>query len=411
MLVEAYVLRFPAVALLAVALLITAGCGRSAPPGDAARIDAKLVHDLTPAAATDVAQAVNKFAFDLLSEVSEDDRTTIISPLSVAVLLAMISAGAQGDTAAEMARVLGLREGQDPRVGGLLRALADTDEVELSVANALYSGGPLEEEYLSFVRGTFGATLEHADLGSPETARKIDAWVAEQTNDRIDGIARELGLPDPQAVLVLLNTVYFLGEWTTKFEKAHTRPAPFAAPGGTIDVPTMHLSGESFAHARRDGYQMLRLPYGETGRYGMEIVLPDAGVDLTGRFDAAEWRAAVAALTPIPVDVLALPRFELRWSGTLNEPLQRLGLVSAFANNADFRPISPEAPVLTKVAHKTYIRVDERGTEAAAVTGGVMAVSALASPVEFRVDRPFLFTVSDRETGTILFLGGVTDPR
>jgi serpin B len=156
---------------------------------------------------------------------------------------------------------------------------------------------------------------------------------------------------------------------------------------------------------------MLRLPYGEDGRFGMEIILPDVGADLTGKLTAAEWRAAVAGLTPTTVGELALPRFELRWSGRLNEPLQRLGMIDAFDGaRADFRPMSPAAPALDKVVHKTYIRVDEHGTEAAAVTGGVMAVSALATPVEFRVDRPFLFTVSDRETGTILFLGSVTDP-
>jgi serine protease inhibitor len=411
-LVEPGVPRLPSVAVLACALLIAAGCGGSTPPGDAARIDSAVVAELTPVDAADAAQAVNTFAFDLFSELSTEHSTTIISPLSVAVLLAMISAGAQGDTGAQMAEVLGLREGQDPRVGALLRSLADTDEVTLSVANALYSGSALETDYLTFVRRTFGATLEQADLGSPETARAIDDWVAERTNRRIEGIARDLGLPDPQAVLVLLNTVYFLGEWTTEFDEANTRPARFAAPGGPIDVPTMHLSDGSFGLVDRDGYRMLRLPYGEDGRFGMEIILPDVGADLTGKLTAAEWRAAVAGLTPTTVGELALPRFELRWSGRLNEPLQRLGMIDAFDGaRADFRPMSPAAPALDKVVHKTYIRVDEHGTEAAAVTGGVMAVSALATPVEFRVDRPFLFTVSDRETGTILFLGSVTDPR
>ncbi|WP_250034218.1 serpin family protein [Paractinoplanes maris] len=398
-------------------LLMTAACGGRTPPGDASRIDADLVAALVPADATAAARAVDDFAFDLLDDLAsprdkavETGPNVITSPLSVAVLLAMISAGADGDTAAEMADVLGLREGGDPRVGALLRKLADTEDVTLSVANALYSDGPLEDDYVSFVRRTFGATLKEADLGSAEAARAIDDWVGENTNGRIDKIAAELGLPDPQAVLVLLNTVYFLGEWTTSFDEDDTRPAPFTTPGGPVDVPTMHLTGESFLHTQRDGYRMVRLPYGEDGRFGMEIVLPEPGA--TGDIDATEWHAAVDSLVPTKIDELALPRFELRWSAELNEPLERLGMPTAFQpERADFRPMSPAAPALSSVVHKTYIKVDERGTEAAAVTGGVMTTSALANPMDFRVDRPFLFTISDRDTGTILFLGRVTDPR
>ncbi len=403
-------IRFLTTAALVSGLLVTAGCGGGAPPGDAARIDASLVADLTPADAVAVGRAVGDFAFDLFDEVSEADRNAVTSPLSVAVLLAMISAGADGDTGAEMAKVLGLREGPDPRVGALLRSLADTEDVTLSVANALHSDGPLEQDYLSFVRRAFGATLEQSDLASPEAAEAIDDWVSKNTNGRIPEIAADLGLPDPQAVLVLLNTVYFLGEWTSSFDDDDTRPAPFAAPGGRADVPMMHLDAQSFPYTDRDGYRMVRLPYGEDGRFGMEIILPDDGRDPD--LDAAEWRAAVGSLSPARIDELALPRFELRWSAELGTPLRRLGLAAAFdPGRADFRPMSPAAPALGRVVHKTYVKVDERGTEAAAVTGGVMTTSARTGTLTFRVDRPFLFTISDRETGTILFLGRVTDPR
>jgi serpin B len=401
-----------AAAILLAGAMLLGGCGAPVPPGDAARIDPKIVAGLSPDDSRAVSRAVNAFAFDLLGEVADGRQNTIMAPLSMTVLLAMLLSGADGDTAAELSRLLRLSDRRDPRVGALLRELADTDEVTLSVADSLWAGRdmPIEDDYLRFLRRAFGATAEQGDLGSPATAEKIDDWAAENTNGLIERIAADLGLPDPAAVLVLLNAVYFLGEWTTRFDRGDTRPQPFALPGGApADVPTMHLNDGRFGYAQRDGYRMLRLPYGEHGRYGMEIMLPDDGNTVTAllaSLDAERWRAAVDSLTEQTIDELALPRFELRWTGELTGPLRNLGMVTAFTpGRADFRPMSPAAPWLRKVVHKTYLRVDEKGTEAAAVSGGTMAVSARPDQRVFRVDRPFAFTISDQQTGAILFLG------
>ncbi len=156
---------------------------------------------------------------------------------------------------------------------------------------------------------------------------------------------------------------------------------------------------------------MFRLPYGDDERFGMEVLLPDEDValdDLLGQLDADTWQGTVDQLASSTPSQLALPRFELEWDATLNDALQDLGIVSAFGGG-DFTPMSPANPWLDTVVQKTYIRVDEEGTEAAAVTGGVMTESA--GPPPLLVDRPFAFTVSDRDTGTILFLGTVHDPR
>lgn len=405
-------------ALLLTGAILLTGCGSSAPPGDAARIDPELVAKLQPGDARLVGEAVNAFGLDLLSTLGDGRQNTITSPVSVAVLLAMVMAGAQGDTATEMAKVLHLEDRRDVRVGAMLRMLSDTDEVTLSVANALYAdkGRSFKDDYLSFVRDTFGATVEEQELGSQQAADAIDAWADKNTKGRIKQIAHDLGLPMDNALLVLLNAVYFLGEWKTTFDAVHTVPRPFTlADGSKTDVPMMHLSGETFGYAQRDGYRMLRLPYGEDGRFGMEIMLPDDGNTLQGMLgslDAGQWRAAIDSLDPRMVDELALPRFELTWKGELNEPLKRLGITTAFdPGKADFRPMSPESPWLDKVVHKTYIRVDEKGTEAAAVSGAVMRTSALIEQRVFRVDRPFAFSISDQQTGTIVFLGTVADPR
>jgi serine protease inhibitor len=177
----------------------------------------------------------------------------------------------------------------------------------------------------------------------------------------------------------------------------------------------MHLTGENFGYTERDGYRMLRLPYGKHGRYAMEVMLPDDShtlKDLESKLNAAEWRAAVTALRPATIDELALPKFELRWKGELNDQLAELGMPKAFGPGAEFRSMSPVAAWLSMVVQKTYVRVDEKGTEAAAVSGGAMAASGrVGAPLVFRVDRPFAFSISDQQTGAILFLGAVTDPR
>ncbi|TDC51263.1 serpin family protein [Jiangella ureilytica] len=382
-------------------------------PGPAPRID--VVADLAPADAGTVASSVNQFGFDLLGQLTDGTENTVTSPVSVASMLAMLLAGAGGETAEAMASTLHLEDSRDVRVGQLLQQLSDTDDVTLSAANALWAqqGIPFEDGYLSFVRDSFGATVDEADLGSEDTAEEIDAWVREHTEDRIEGIAEDLGLPDPQAALVLVNAVYFLGTWTTQFDPADTRPQAFTmGDGSSADVPLMTLREQVLPVVQRDGYRMLRLPYGADGRFAMEILLPDTATglpQLLSTIDAAEWSAAVAALTPAELQTVVVPKFELEWDAKLNDALTALGMGPAF-QGADFRPMSPQPQDLASVVHKTYIRVDEAGTEAAAVTGGTTRTSGGADDTSFRVDRPFAFTISDSQTGTIVFLGAVTDP-
>jgi serine protease inhibitor len=173
----------------------------------------------------------------------------------------------------------------------------------------------------------------------------------------------------------------------------------------------MHRSDPDVETAAGDGFTLARLPYGEDEPFGREVLLPDEDValdELLVELDLDIWHDAVSQLAPSPRSQLALPRFELEWDAELTGALQQLGIVSGFGDG-DFTPMSPANPSLDTVVQKTYVRVDGEGTEAAAVTGG--AVAASEGPPPFRVDRPFVFTVSDRQTGTILFLGTVHDPR
>lgn len=401
--------------LCAAALLATACAPGADPTGGAGDQPAtELAGSLSDDDAREAGAAVTAFGFDLHRAVAEPLANTVTSPLSASVLLTMVAAGAEGAAGDEMVELLRLDHTRDTRPTALLATLTDEGhDVDLSVANSLWAdeGVPFEDDYVRFVRDTFGATLDEVDLGSQAAADRIDAWVEDRTEGLIDELAEDLGLPDDQAVLVLVNAVHFLGTWTTTFEVDDTRDAPFTLDDGQeVPVPTMHRTADDVEVATGDGWRMLRLPYGDDERFGMEIALPDEDValdDLLADLDAEAWQAAVADLTPQAGVPVALPRFELEWDADLSETLADLGMPAAFAGDS-FAPMSPADPFLSTVVQKTSIRVDEQGTEAAAVTGGAMELSA---PVPFEVDRPFAFTVSDRDTGTVLFLGSVHDPR
>lgn len=213
----------------------------------------------------------------------------------------------------------------------------------------------------------------------------------------------------------LLNAVYFLGDWQTSFEESRTRDDPFTRPDGqAVPVPIMHQYDQRYAFADRNGYSVLRLPYGKSGRYGMTVWLPDEDSDLPAllqRLRPAERQAALRALKDTEISELGLPRFELKWGQELNDPLTALGMGVAFAPGADFSRMAPDASHLSIVYQRTYIRVDEKGTEAAAVTGGVAVESAASDAPSFVVDRPFLFAITDSQTGADMFVGTVVDPR
>ena len=408
-------LRRSVAPLIALALLVVA-CGTGQASSGQTGIDPQLVGALSDDEAAEAAASVNTFGFGLHREVAEDRANTVTSPLSASVLLALVAAGAGGEAADAMTEALHLDGARDTRFAALLADLGDTEDVTLLIANALWAdeGTAFEQDYLDFARDTFGARIEEAALGEQSTADAIDDWVAERTEGRIEEMAEDLGLPSEQAVLVLMNAVYFRGEWTEQFDPDDTRDAPFTlADGGNVEVPTMHRSedGLELETTARDDFRMVRLPYGGTGRFGMEILLPDedSGLDtLLGDLDHATWRAAVDDLSPSRVGTFALPRFEIEWEAELREALDALGMGVALTPDADFSPMSATDPSLGTIVQKTFLRVDEQGTEAAAAIGAVMDESG---PGDVRVDRPFAFTISDRETGAILFLGTVHDPR
>lgn len=366
------------------------------------------------------AESTTALGFDLFTGLAgyDPDENVITSPYSAAIVLTMLLAGADGETREAIADVLHLDDAFDAQFTTQHQVLAaeliDADpDVEFAVANSLWAneGTPFEDDYISEMRGRLNATIEEIDLGSEQAVDRIDEWVSVNTNELIEEIAEDLGVPDPNLVLILLNAIYFLGDWTDPFDPDNTSVGAFTtSTGAEVEVPLMSRD-DTHLHTQGDGFQMVRLPYGEEERFAMDVLLPDEQSnihDFRENLNVEMWLSAANELKETRVDV-TLPSFELEYNtgGNLNDVLHDLGMGIVYSGEADFTPLSSVAPFLSTVVQKTYIRVDEEGTEAAAVTGGAMLESM---PPQFRADRPFVFMITDTETGAILFLGQVTDP-
>jgi serpin B len=342
----------------------------------------------------------------------------------------MTFGGAKGDTAAEMKKALRL-EGSTEQVttaaGQLVQAWnAGTGSTVLRAANRLFGEKTFvfEKPYLDMTEKAFGAPLEALDFAkAAEPARqRINGWVAQQTQDRIKDLIPPRALDD-QTRLALVNAMYFKAAWAEPFQEAATQPAPFfVAKASSKSVPTMKRQG-SYRFAAKDGAKVLELPY-KDGDVSMVLVLPDAvdGLEaLERKLTGASLDTWVGSLSSERV-VVSLPKFEIDPQGSLAlaGALKGLGMKLAFERGqADFTGIAnPKSPAdrlyISQVFHKAFVKVDEKGTEAAAATAVVMARAGAAMPTEppkeFKADHPFLFFLRDARSGMILFMGRVADP-
>jgi serpin B len=307
------------------------------------------------------------------------------------------------------------------RIGSLLdgderEALCDGEPVTLDIANALWveSTFPLSEGFVDLVVGHYGAEARNVDFaGAPETQRLlINDWVSDATADRINDLLGP-GTVSEATRVVLTNAVYFKGSWLDEFDADLTRDGSFTnLEGDELTVPMMHRAGD-VGYSEGFGCRAVSLPYSD-GASSMLLILPDS--DFAGfesRFDGEVLAGIVDGLDVEEV-ILAMPSFEFTASYGLESALSALGMIDAFdPSMADFSGMTGGRDLfVSAVVHKAFIRVDETGTEAAAATGVVMALTAMPStePLRFVLDRPFLFVVTDGLTGSVLFMGRVADP-
>ena len=379
-----------------------------------------------PLNGTDLATVVagnNQFAFELYAQLAQEKGNLFLSPSSISTALAMTYAGARGQTAQEMARTLHftLESARlNPAFAALLRQWKGEGQsrgYQLSVANALWgqqSFGFLPD-FLNLIRKDYGAGLVEVDfLNDTELARKtINEWVEQQTQSKIKDLIQR-GVLDRDSKLVLTNAVYFKGNWAAQFDKKLTKDQDFYLTAeDKIKTALMHRTGQ-YKYADAGTFQALELPY-QGSELSMLLLLPKQ-VDGLGALEktlsASELSGLLARLHEQEVAVV-LPRFQMTRAFRLNDVLAALDMPLAFdPAKADFTGMTESAPLfISAVVHKAFVDVNEEGTEAAAATGVVMAGRALPRVESFRADHPFVFLIRDNRSGSILFLGRVTDPR
>lgn len=372
---------------------------------------------------TNVSRSNTAFAVDLYHKLEASPGNVFFSPLSLSSALAMTYAGARGDTAQQMASVLHFpadRAAMDRAFAALMQDFnPKSGEYELAVANALWGqkGYAFLEPFLDTVKRNYGGRLSPLDFkkDSEQARQTINAWVAKQTRDKIQGLIGP-GVLNGMTRLVLTNAVYFKGTWVEPFSKRATRDDLFHVSGDkTVTVPMMHIA-EHFGYLEQDQFQALEMPY-KGGTLSMIVLLPKAvdGLPALERSVTPDQLAGWLKDLAKQVVIVSVPRFKMTQECSLAKTLGEMGMPLAFSDAADFSGMDGRRDLfISAVLHKAYVDVNEEGTEAAAATAMPMAVTAApvrVSPPVFRADHPFLFLIRDRRSDSILFMGRVVNPK
>lgn len=413
---------------LAVALAASAQGGQkeTSKPTPRVKSDAEAVKAL--------AKGNNEFAWDMYGKLKGDKGNLFFSPFSLRTALAMTYAGARGETAAQMEKALRFAP-QDPSLHAAFASTIQSIEpgekggYKLTVANSLWGQKDYGflKPFLETCKANYGSGLTEVDfIKAFEEARgRINVWVEDKTNQKIKDLIPFGGLDDATR-LVLVNAIWFKGDWHDPFKKEETTDEPFFLDAAQkVTAPLMHRLGEGYRYAEADGIQILELPY-QGDKLAMVVLLPKEK-DGLGKLEAmlssekvASWAGSLHDSEKTDV---YLPKFKMTY-GTkeMTAPFKAMGMVLPFKERgADFSgmngipPPADESLFISKIFHKAFVEVNEEGTEAAAATAVVMAAAMAiieeAAPPVFRADHPFVFLIRDKANGNILFLGRMTDTR
>lgn len=399
-------------------LLMIAGCGAEK---DAGSLQVSNDVDFGKSDYNTIVSPNNKLGFDLLEEVEPNENgNTFISPTSLLMALSMVYNGADGDTKEEMADVLhakGIRAEELNKANASLMSMLDSkaDDIQLHVANSMWlnKNFHFQDDFSESNEDYFNAKIKEIDVGDDASANEINDWVKKSTNDKIDTMVDP---PlNPNLVAMLINAIYFNGEWTHPFDPEQTEDQSFHLKDGkTKDVPFMKLDQE-LPYIENDDFQAISLPYGEDGDMSMKVFLPDENADLEDfqkKFTQENWEQWLDEFYETDGD-LWLPKFQSEYEVTLNDTLKELGMTSAFDDGAGFSKIVEEREQLkiSEVKQKTFLDVNEKGTEAAASTSVEIEETAAMDSFTMKVDRPFMIVIHDEKTNAILFMGMIADPQ
>ncbi len=366
----------------------------------------------------------NAFGISIFQKmvVAEEEPNTIISPFSIAMALGMAYNGAAGETRQAIQDCLVLGDLSPDEVNQSYRYLIDllTDldpKVKFEIANSLWNrqGFEIKPEFGGMLTRYFDATAASLDFNSPSAAERINAWVKEKTYGKIDAIVTP---PiDPLMMMYLINAIYFKGDWTYQFNAQNTVDFPFMLDDGNTVTVKMMSQDITVPYLETESFKAVDLPYGD-GAFSMTIFLPTLNdithdvPDFIAAFTSEKLAGWIGSLEKTKISLL-VPRFELKYESNLNAVLNAMGMGVAFdADNADFTNINDMKPLfISEVKHKTYIKVDEEGTTAAAVTSIGLGTTSIGPEIPvFCLDRPFVFAIREIKSGAVIFIGKIGNP-
>jgi len=370
-----------------------------------------------------VIESMNDFGFDLFRLVLADepaDTNVFISPASISLALAMTLNGANSSTEDSMAFALRMNHLTAASINetyrDLITALTSCDEkVLLEIANSIWyrQGFDVEQVFLDINTEYYNAEVAGLNFNDPSAAETMNGWVADKTHDKITQIITP---PiDPLTVMFLINAIYFKGVWTIEFDEDKTLEAPFILAGGDDKTVNMMTLVETIGYYENEQFQACQLDYGR-GNYCMNIFLPKEGVtveDIAENMNPENWEAWTSSSDTATV-VISLPRFKFEYEKKLNDILSLMGMGIAFSDWADFTGINTNGGLsISQVKHKTFVEVNEEGTEAAAVT--VVEIGFTCVRPDYKkymiMNKPFLFTIREKTSNTIVFMGKLANPK
>ncbi|MGJ5630662.1 serpin family protein [Nostoc sp. CALU 1950] len=372
---------------------------------------------------TKIVESSNKFGFKLFSEVLKNDQgenNVFISPSSVAIALAMTYNGASGSTQQAMAKTLELQGMNLPEINSsyaaALKQLLDNSDakVQLNIANSLWANQDVSfaPDFLKRTQDFYQAKVSNLNFKDAAASSTINNWVKENTNGKINKIVETI---EPNQVLFLINAIYFKGNWSNEFDKQETAQHPFYITSGRQKQHPMMSQKGDYRYYESEQFQAVSLPYGKDGKVSFYIFLPKENSNLKTFYqnlNIENWEKWMTQFNK-QEGFIRLPRFKTDYDVTLNDALKTLGMEEAFSNKANFSGMGKNFAI-SQVKHKTFVEVNEEGTEAAAATSvGIVTTSLRDEPEPFRmiVDRPFFCAIRDNQTGSILFMGSIIEPQ
>jgi serpin B len=404
--------------LLAGAAVIVLSCEKNQEP-EKATYNPKPVTISQKSA--EVLAASNDFSFGFFNTVvtsEAENKNVMVSPLSASLALAMTYNGANGSTQTAFENALkwqGLTTSEiNESYKELINTLVKLDpKVAMEIANSIWyrSNFMVKAPFIDVNKNYYNAKVSPLNFNEPASKNTINQWVTDQTHGKITKIIDEI---KPEDVMYLINALYFKGAWTNRFSEDNTSLRPFRlANGALVNVPTMYMKTD-VEYFQNDVSSGIVLPYGQ-GNYNMAVILPEGErsiSELTQQLNDNTWKQWLSSKLGIKSLNVMLPKFKFEYAKQLKEVLTIMGMGLAFSeNDADFSGINDQHQLyLSSVLQKTFIEVNEQGTEAAAVTAVTVGVTSANPEAWFKVDRPFLFVIYEQKTNAILFMGKVANP-